>query len=93
MAPTVSIDKLPGLGDRKVFGRSLETAWLDRCWKEGAGVASIIAPGGVGKSALVWDWQGRRWAAAAGPRRPWASLPARASILNGGPAGAWILAP
>jgi NACHT domain len=56
MEPQVSIEKLPGLGDRKVFGREIETEWLDRCWDERAGVASIVAPGGVGKSALVWDW-------------------------------------
>ncbi len=39
-----------------MFGRARDTAWLDRCLAEGAHVASVVAFGGVGKSALVWDW-------------------------------------
>jgi hypothetical protein len=55
--PQVSIGKLPRLGDdTEIFGRHAELAWLDACWAEGAHVASVVAPGGVGKSALVWDW-------------------------------------
>ncbi len=39
-----------------LFGREEETRWLEACWDEGAHVATIVAPGGVGKSALVHDW-------------------------------------
>ena len=39
-----------------LFGRDEDSAWLERCWTEHAHVASIVAPGGVGKSALVCDW-------------------------------------
>jgi hypothetical protein len=46
---------LPTLGS-KLFGRRDETAWLDACWAERAHVASVVAFGGVGKSALVRDW-------------------------------------
>ncbi len=49
----------------EIFGRRDETAWLERCWSERAHVATIVAPGGVGKSALVCDWlrkmQGGDW--------------------------------
>jgi nucleoside phosphorylase/tetratricopeptide (TPR) repeat protein len=65
-AVEVSIDRLPKLGaDTEIFGRREETAWLEACWADRAHVATIVAPGGVGKSALVWDWlrgmQGERW--------------------------------
>jgi hypothetical protein len=53
--PEVSIARLPSV-DARIFGRGADTAWLDACWVKGANVASIIAFGGVGKSALVWDW-------------------------------------
>ena len=39
-----------------LFGRDEDRAWLERCWTEHAYVATIVAPGGVGKSALVCDW-------------------------------------
>jgi tetratricopeptide (TPR) repeat protein len=51
----VSIARLPATGD-KVFGREAELRWLDQCWRKGAHVASIVAWGGVGKSALVNAW-------------------------------------
>ena len=51
----VNIGRLPRPGSR-LFGRADDTAWLDACWAERAHVATIVAPGGVGKSALVWDW-------------------------------------
>ena len=57
----VSIRRLPQLRST-LFGRAGDTAWLDACWAERAHVATIVAPGGVGKSALVWDWL-RRMAA------------------------------
>jgi tetratricopeptide (TPR) repeat protein len=41
---------------RELFGRERELAWLDSCWEEGVRVASIVAWGGVGKSALVNTW-------------------------------------
>jgi nucleoside phosphorylase len=54
-APEVSIGRLPHTGSL-LFGREREVAWLDRCWEGGACVASIVAWGGVGKSALVNAW-------------------------------------
>src|SRR5208282_241927 len=55
--PRVSISRLATLGSQSgLFGREGDLAWLDACWAEGAHVASIVAFGGVGKSALVWDW-------------------------------------
>jgi len=48
--PEVSMSRL-------VMGsRASELAWLDRCWAEGVHVATIVAWGGVGKSALVNAW-------------------------------------
>ncbi len=40
----------------ELFGPEEETRWLQACWDEGAHVATLVAPGGVGKSALVHDW-------------------------------------
>jgi hypothetical protein len=54
-APRVSIGRLPATG-RALFGREAELAWLDACWQEGVGVASVVAFGGVGKTALVNRW-------------------------------------
>ncbi len=54
-SPVISIARLP-IPDSRAVGRNDEIAWLDACWAEGANVATIIAFGGVGKSALVWDW-------------------------------------
>ena len=39
-----------------LFGREADLAWLDTCWQDGVHVASIVAWGGVGKSALVNAW-------------------------------------
>jgi tetratricopeptide (TPR) repeat protein len=57
-APDISIGRLP-VTSRDLFGREAELAWLDECWAEGVYVASIIAWGGVGKSALVNAWLAR----------------------------------
>jgi hypothetical protein len=54
----VSIARLPATS-RELFGREKELAWLDACWQEGVRVASIVAFGGVGKSALVNAWLAR----------------------------------
>jgi hypothetical protein len=54
----VSISRLPVTG-RDLFGRDHELAWLDQCWDEHVHVASIVAWGGVGKSALVNAWLAR----------------------------------
>ncbi|MEO5730110.1 MAG: hypothetical protein ABI134_30230, partial [Byssovorax sp.] len=54
----VSIARLPATG-KALFGREAELAWLDACWQEGVRVASIVAFGGVGKSALVNAWLAR----------------------------------
>ena len=40
----------------ELFGRDEELAWLDACWAEGVHVASVVAFGGVGKTALVNRW-------------------------------------
>jgi hypothetical protein len=57
-APQVSIARLPATS-RELFGREKELAWLDACWEKGVRVASIVAFGGVGKSALVNAWLAR----------------------------------
>jgi tetratricopeptide (TPR) repeat protein len=54
----VSIARLPATS-RELFGREADLAWLDACWQEGVRVASIVAFGGVGKSALVNAWLAR----------------------------------
>jgi tetratricopeptide (TPR) repeat protein len=51
----VSIARLP-VTNRELFGREVELAWLDACWNEGVHVASVIAWGGIGKTALVNRW-------------------------------------
>jgi tetratricopeptide (TPR) repeat protein len=51
----VSIARLPATS-ADLFGRETELAWLDRCWEERVHLASIVAWGGVGKSALVNRW-------------------------------------
>jgi nucleoside phosphorylase len=53
--PQVSIARLPVTG-RELFGREKELAWLDGCWAEGVHLATLVAFGGVGKSALVNRW-------------------------------------
>jgi tetratricopeptide (TPR) repeat protein len=56
----VSIARLPAT-QAELFGRDEELAWLDACWAEGVHVASVVAFGGVGKTALVNRWlAGRR---------------------------------
>jgi tetratricopeptide (TPR) repeat protein len=57
-APGISISRLP-VTSRDLFGRKDELAWLDQCWAKGVYVATIIAWGGVGKSALVNAWLAR----------------------------------
>jgi tetratricopeptide (TPR) repeat protein len=54
----VSIARLPATS-ADLFGRETELAWLDRCWEERVHLASIVAWGGVGKSALVNKWLAR----------------------------------
>jgi tetratricopeptide (TPR) repeat protein len=54
----VSIARLPSTVGA-LFGRDEDLAWLDACWQEGVRVASIVASGGVGKSALVSAWLAR----------------------------------
>jgi hypothetical protein len=54
-APEVSIARLLATAG-VLFGREDELAWLDACWEEGAHVATVVAWGGVGKSALVNRW-------------------------------------
>ena len=48
--------RLPITGGR-LFGREVELARLDEAWADtGTNVISLVASGGVGKSALVNDW-------------------------------------
>ncbi len=42
--------------DSELFGRDNELRWLDACWNDRVFVASIIAWGGAGKTALVAKW-------------------------------------
>lgn len=56
--PEVSIARLP-ITSSSLFGRESDLEWLSACWREGVHVASIVAWGGVGKSALVNAWLAR----------------------------------
>ncbi len=57
-ADNVSIAKLPVTGEH-LFGRERELEQLDQAWAdEGTNVISLVAWGGVGKSALVNHWLG-----------------------------------
>ncbi|MDP8207520.1 MAG: TIR domain-containing protein [Candidatus Electryonea clarkiae] len=57
--PAISTHRLPTT-DRKVFGRDSVLDQLDNYWNSGTHtVATVIAPGGVGKSALVNCWLNR----------------------------------
>ena len=51
----VSIARLPAT-QAELFGRDEELAWLNACWAEGVHVASVVAFGGIGKTALVNRW-------------------------------------
>lgn len=55
----MDITRLPGTS-RELFGREADLAWLDACWNDGVYVATIVAFGGVGKSALVNRWLAAR---------------------------------
>src|SRR5690242_13037152 len=52
----VSVARLPATTGRELFGRDAELEWLDACWQDGVHVASVVAWGGVGKTALVNRW-------------------------------------
>ncbi|WP_438022678.1 SIR2 family protein [Sorangium sp. So ce233] len=56
--PRVAATRLPVTGPA-LFGREADLAWLDACWADGVHVASIVAWGGVGKTALVGTWRNR----------------------------------
>lgn len=57
-APKVAPTRLPlMMAGSELIGRDAELGWLDACWDEGAHVASIVAWGGVGKTALVSTWR------------------------------------
>ena len=51
----VDIRRLPGTA-AKLFGRDDELRWLDDAWRDRVHLVSIVAMGGVGKSALVNAW-------------------------------------
>jgi tetratricopeptide (TPR) repeat protein len=50
--------KLPQTTAR-LFGRDADIEWLENCWAERVHVATLVAWGGVGKSALVNAWLAR----------------------------------
>ncbi|MCB9958812.1 MAG: TIR domain-containing protein [Rhodospirillaceae bacterium] len=53
----LDIDRLPDTPNRKLVGRAAELALLDAAWASpGTHIVSLIAEGGVGKSALVNEW-------------------------------------
>jgi len=52
----ISLSRLP-VTDKAVFGRETEAALLDEAWQDGhCNVVTLIAWGGVGKTALVNHW-------------------------------------
>ena len=58
-APTnVDISRLPRT-DEHFVGRGDELALLDKAWADNTNAVSIVAWGGVGKTALVHHWLGR----------------------------------
>jgi tetratricopeptide (TPR) repeat protein len=59
--------------ERDFLGRETELAWLDRAWAAGLHIVSIVAWGGVGKTALVAHWLHTRFFAR--DFRPIAGLP------------------
>lgn len=53
----LDIDRLPDTPNQKLVGRAAELAVLDAAWASpGTHIVSLIAEGGVGKSALVNEW-------------------------------------
>ena len=57
--PGVYVDRLPATGPH-LFGREGELARLDAAWaSERENIISIVALGGIGKSAVVNEWNGR----------------------------------
>jgi hypothetical protein len=57
-APEVAPTRLP-MTASALCGRQDDLHWLDACWAEGVHVASIVAWGGVGKTALVNGWRNK----------------------------------
>jgi len=56
LVPQVFLAKLPTT-DQKLFGREEELKWLDEAWEEEhTHILSLVAWGGVGKTALVNEW-------------------------------------
>jgi tetratricopeptide (TPR) repeat protein len=55
VGPEKTLFKLPAT-DRNLFGREKELAVLDAAWETGTNIVSVVAWGGVGKTALVNSW-------------------------------------
>lgn len=53
--PDVCLHHLPATENR-LFGRDAELALIEQYWGNGTRLLSIVAEGGVGKTALVWGW-------------------------------------
>lgn len=56
--PHLSHEQLPRPVDTKLFiGRDDTMELIDRCWREReTTIVQVVAPGGVGKSTVVWKW-------------------------------------
>jgi len=54
-SPGICLNRLPATG-AALFGRTAELADINRHWKCGTNVLTIVAEGGVGKTALVRGW-------------------------------------
>jgi len=51
-----SSGQMPRIGTLAI-GRDAEIQWLHSAWKDvKVGVAALIAPGGVGKTTVAWNW-------------------------------------
>ncbi|MHB9075231.1 MAG: TIR domain-containing protein [Desulfobaccales bacterium] len=49
--------RLPAMIHRRLVGRDAELAWLTAAWENPSlNIVSLVAPGGVGKTALVQQW-------------------------------------
>ncbi len=68
----VDLSRLPVTGEF-LLGREGELDFLDRAWAQGAAVVTVVAMGGVGKTALVNRWlEGLKKENFRGARRVWA---------------------
>jgi hypothetical protein len=56
-AADIAVSRMPDTGGRRLFGRELEMELLDGAWADpDTNIISLVAWGGVGKTALVNHW-------------------------------------